>query len=81
MKAAVGLIGVLILVCVYLYYRVHFLGHALAENKQRSGRQFGGRGAAKQGAKHMMGSTMSPSPSLSPSPTASQSPAATGINQ
>jgi hypothetical protein len=32
MKAAVGLIGVLIL-GVYLYHRVHFLGHALAEKQ------------------------------------------------
>jgi len=36
---------------VYLYHRVHFLGHALAENKQRSGWQFGGRERREAGRK------------------------------
>jgi hypothetical protein len=36
---------------VYLYHRVHFLGHALAENKQRSGWRFGGRERREAGRK------------------------------
>jgi hypothetical protein len=36
---------------VYLCHRVHFLGHALAENKQRSGWQFGGRERREAGRK------------------------------
>jgi hypothetical protein len=36
---------------VYLYHRVHFPWHALAENKQRSGWQFGGRERREAGRK------------------------------
>ena len=73
------MIGVLILVCICIAACI-FLGTLWQKTSSVPGGSSVAESAAKQGAKHMMGS-MSPSPSLSPSPTASQSPAATGINQ
>ena len=70
------MIGVLILVCICITACI-FLGTLWQKTSSVPGGSSVAESAAKQGAKHMMGSTMSPSPS----PTASQSPAATGINQ
>jgi hypothetical protein len=73
MKAAVGLIGVLILVCICISACI-FFGTLWQKTSSVPGGSSVSESAAKQGAKHMMGSTMSPSPS----PAASQSPAAAG---
>jgi len=73
MKAAAGLLGVFILACV-CFSACMLLATLWQKTSSVPGGTSVAESAAKQGAKHIMGGTMSPSPS----PTASQSPAAAG---